>query len=120
MWKCGACRRQFSVLVGTMFEGTRVPLAVWAAAVAAWASQSPSPSAGELSRRLGVTPETARLMTHRLAAAAEQVTPVEGDDAWLASLLAVDAATAATIRRGTPSRRRPWRQFGPTADYGRE
>lgn len=33
LWKCGACRRQFSVLIGTWLEGTKVPLTKWFKAI---------------------------------------------------------------------------------------
>lgn len=33
VWRCNACRRQFSVLTGTIFQGTRVPLQVWLSAI---------------------------------------------------------------------------------------
>ena len=29
MWKCASCRKQFSVLTGTIFHGTKVALADW-------------------------------------------------------------------------------------------
>src|SRR5690349_7254166 len=33
LWKCAACREQFSVLVGTIFEDTKLPLSKWLLAV---------------------------------------------------------------------------------------
>src|ERR1019366_2468638 len=29
VWKCKDCRKQFSVLTGTVFHGSRVPLQTW-------------------------------------------------------------------------------------------
>src|SRR5207253_4103806 len=29
VWKCKACRKQFSVITGTVFHGTKVPLHTW-------------------------------------------------------------------------------------------
>src|SRR6516165_6096462 len=29
VWKCKDCRRQFTVLVGTVFHGTRLPIRTW-------------------------------------------------------------------------------------------
>src|SRR5690348_10570083 len=33
VWKCGDCRKQFSVLVGTIFEGSHIPLSKWLLAI---------------------------------------------------------------------------------------
>src|SRR5437868_141934 len=29
VWKCKACRKQFSVLTGTIFHGTHIPIRTW-------------------------------------------------------------------------------------------
>src|ERR1035437_2592792 len=29
LWKCSTCRKQFSVITGTVFHGTKVPLHTW-------------------------------------------------------------------------------------------
>src|SRR5688572_24082859 len=29
VWKCGDCRKQFSVLTGTIFHGTKIPVRTW-------------------------------------------------------------------------------------------
>ncbi len=29
VWKCATCRKQFSVITGTVFHGTKVPLHTW-------------------------------------------------------------------------------------------
>src|SRR6185437_17166104 len=29
VWKCRACRKQFSVLTGTIFHGTKIPVRTW-------------------------------------------------------------------------------------------
>lgn len=33
LWKCADCRKQFTVTVGTIFEGTRIPLGKWLMAI---------------------------------------------------------------------------------------
>lgn len=72
VWRCGHCRRQFSVLTGTVFEGTRVPLQVWAGVVSDLVDRPADGrvvSADAVVRRHGVSPETARTILHRLRAA---------------------------------------------------
>ena len=69
LWKCGACRRQFSVLTGTLLQGTKVSLLTWVAVIAQVLAE-PTTTPGQLADRFGVTPETARNMRDRLARAA--------------------------------------------------
>jgi hypothetical protein len=76
IWRCGACRRQFSVLTGTILAGSRLGLLTWLAAVAEVAADSSVlQRPAELADRLGLHPETARHLAARLRAAAE-VDPV--------------------------------------------
>jgi len=62
--KCGACRRQFTVRIGTAIEGSHVPLAKWLQAIDL-VERGPV-NAHQLHRLLGVTYRTARLMARRL------------------------------------------------------
>lgn len=66
LWKCAACRKQFSVLVGTIFEDSRVPLSKWLLAVHMMAANKNGVAAYELHRTLGVTHKTAWFMAHRI------------------------------------------------------
>lgn len=66
VWKCAKCRRQFSVLTGTIFHGTKVPIADWLTVMVLMSSAKNGISAREVERQLGVTPETAWFMLHRL------------------------------------------------------
>lgn len=72
LWKCGACRRQFSVLVGTIFEDSKVPLSKWMMAVFLMASSKNGVAAFELHRTIGVTHKTAWFMCHRIREAMKQ------------------------------------------------
>ena len=66
LWKCKACRRQFSVLVGTIFERSQVPLSKWLLALYLMSASKNGVAANELRRTLGVTQPTAWFMLHRL------------------------------------------------------
>jgi transposase-like protein len=66
LWKCAACRRQFSVLVGTIFERTQVPLSKWLLALYLMSASKNGIAANELRRTLDVTQPTAWFMLHRL------------------------------------------------------
>jgi transposase-like protein len=66
VWKCAKCRKQFSVLTGTIFHGTKVALADWLTVMVLMCSAKNGISAREVERLIGVTPETAWFMLHRL------------------------------------------------------
>src|SRR5436309_13230971 len=38
VWKCRACRKQFSVLTGTIFHGSKIPIRTWVLVVFEMAS----------------------------------------------------------------------------------
>jgi transposase-like protein len=64
--KCYACRKQFTVRVGTVFESSHVPLHIWFQAAFLMASNKKGISSNQLHRTLGVTLKTAWFMSHRL------------------------------------------------------
>ena len=64
--KCGACRKQFTVRVGTVFESSHVPLTKWLQAAYLMMSSKKGISAKQLERTLEVTYKTAWFMAHRL------------------------------------------------------
>ncbi len=64
--KCGHCRKQFTVKVGTVFESSHVPLHKWFQAAYLLCSSKKGISAHQLHRVLEVTYKTAWFMAHRL------------------------------------------------------
>lgn len=64
--KCYACRKQFTVRVGTVFEASHVPLHIWWQATFLMCSSKKGISSNQLHRTLGVTLKTAWFMSHRL------------------------------------------------------
>lgn len=52
LWKCGACRKQFTVTVNTVFEGSRIPLGKWIMAIYLICSSKKGMSALQLMRML--------------------------------------------------------------------
>src|SRR5437764_9139568 len=71
VWKCATCRKQFSVLVGTIFEDSRIPLNKWLLAMHLMCAGKNGVSARELARQLEVTVKSAWFMAHRLRYAME-------------------------------------------------
>src|SRR5436189_2398301 len=66
LWKCAACRKQYTVTVGTIFEGSHIPLHKWLLAFYLLCSSKKGMSAHQLHRMLGVTYKTAWFMFHRI------------------------------------------------------
>ena len=66
LWKCGACRKQFTVTVDTIFEDSHIPLNKWLMAIHLLCSSKKGMSAHQLHRMLGVTYKSAWFMAHRI------------------------------------------------------
>jgi transposase-like protein len=64
--KCGKCRKQFTVRVGTVFESSHAPLHLWFQAVHLMCSSKKGISAHQLHRVLEVQYNTAWFMAHRI------------------------------------------------------
>lgn len=65
-WKCRGCHKKFSVLVGSIFENSRVPLTKWLYAIYMMCANKNGVAAFELHRTLRVTNKTAWFMMHRI------------------------------------------------------
>ena len=66
VWKCKDCRRQFSVLTGTIFHGSKIPLRTWLFVYFEMCSNKNGIAAREIARKYGVAPKTAWFMTQRI------------------------------------------------------
>src|SRR5467141_727190 len=66
IWKCKACRKQFSAKAGTIFEDSPIGLDKWFPAVWMIVNMKNGISSHELGKALGVTQKTAWFMNHRI------------------------------------------------------
>lgn len=89
-FQCSTCRKQTSLIAGTLFQGTHLPLSVWFLAIYLISQAKTGLSALALKRQLGVSYPTAWLIHHKLMQAmAERDAnyPLDGqvqvDDAYL-------------------------------------
>jgi transposase-like protein len=64
--RCGDCKKQFTVTVGTVFEASKVPLHKWLQVVYLMTSSKKGVSSHQIHRALEVTYKTAWFMTHRI------------------------------------------------------
>lgn len=73
--KCGHCRKQFTVKVGTVFESSHIPLHKWFQATHLLTSSKKGISAHQLHRTLEITYKAAWFMAHRLREAMRVLVP---------------------------------------------
>ena len=64
--KCYACRKPFTVKIGTIFEDSHAPLRLWLQAIHLICSSKKGISTRQLQRTLGVGMKTAWFMGHRI------------------------------------------------------
>ncbi len=65
-YKCYACRKPFTVKIGTIFEGSHIAMRDWLVAIHLMASSKKGISANQLHRTLGITLKSAWFMAHRI------------------------------------------------------
>src|SRR3954449_12800973 len=66
VFQCNRCKKQVSLTAGTVFQDTKLPLAIWFSAIYHLAQGKNGISSIELGRRLGVRQPTAWLIKHKL------------------------------------------------------
>jgi hypothetical protein len=90
VWKCGHCRKQYSVLTDTIFHGTKISIRTWLMVIFEFCASKNSISAWEISRKYEVTNESAWHMLHRIREATK-MEPLAGllggavqvDETWV-------------------------------------
>ncbi len=80
LWKCYACRKQFTVRVGTVFESAHIPLHKMLQAVYLMSASKKGFSAHQLHRVLEITYKSAWFLAHRIREAMRDgsLTPMGG------------------------------------------
>ncbi len=112
LWKCANCRKQFSVLVGTIFERSQVPLSKWLLALYLMSASKNGVAANEHRRTLGVTQPTAWFMLHRLREAMRLASldsmrgTIVADETWVGGN--PSRMNAKTRARWEERRNKPW------------
>lgn len=66
LWRCGDCKKQFTVKIGTVFEHARIPLHKMLQAVYLVTSSKKGISAHQLHRTLEITYKSAWFLLHRI------------------------------------------------------
>jgi len=86
--QCSTCRQQTSLISGTIFEATKLPLTRWFLAMHLLTQAKNNVSALELMRHLGVSYRTAWLVKHKLMATMRQ----REQGRWLSGRVEIDDA----------------------------
>jgi transposase-like protein len=66
VYKCYACRKPFTVKVGTIFEASHIKLHIWLQAMFLLCSSKKGISSNQLARTLGITLKSAWFLSHRI------------------------------------------------------
>jgi transposase-like protein len=66
LFSCKTCKKQFTVTVGTIFQGSHIPLQKWLMAIYLLCHHSKGISSLQLSKDLAITQKSAWYMAHRL------------------------------------------------------
>lgn len=69
-YKCYACRKPFTVKIGTVFQGSHLPLHVWLKAIFLLSSTKHDVKADVLHRVLEISPKAAAFMAERIRSTA--------------------------------------------------
>lgn len=72
VWKCRDCRKQFSVLTGTIFHGSKISVRTWIMVVFEMCASKNGVAAREIERKYDLTAKTAWFMLHRIREAMRQ------------------------------------------------
>src|SRR5579863_8607039 len=65
-YKCYACRKPFTVKIGTIFEGSHIPLHIWLQTIFLVSTAEEPLSANQLHRILGVSAKSAVYLLERI------------------------------------------------------
>jgi transposase-like protein len=105
VWKCAKCRKQFSVLTGTVMHGSKISVRTWVFVLYEMAASKNGVSAREISRKYEITDEAAWFMCHRIREAMKRDP--------LASLLRGTVVSDETWIGGNPKNLHAAKRYSP-------
>jgi transposase-like protein len=103
-YKCYACRKKFTVKIGTIFEDSHIPMRSWLQAIYLLASSKKGISSNQLHRTLGITLKSAWFMSHRIREAMRSGALAPMGGAGSSGVVEVDE-TFFGRKKGVPVRR---------------
>ena len=112
LWQCKACRYQYSVKKGSIFEDSAIPLTKWLPAVWLIANCKNGVSSHELARSIGVCQKTAWFMLHRIRLAMRTGTFEKYGDKFDGAVEVDETYIGGKARNMNAARRRRWQAEG--------
>lgn len=109
LWKCRACKKQFSVKVGSIFEDSPIGLDKWLPAMWMLVNCKNGVSSYEIARDLGITQKSAWFMMHRIRLAIQSGSfdkmggTIEADETYIggkARNMHADKRARLNVKRG--------------------
>lgn len=78
LYKCYACRKPFTVKMGTIFEHSHIKLHIWLQALYMISASKKGISSSQLSRVLGITMKSAWFLSHRIRESMKDISALLG------------------------------------------
>ena len=103
LYKCYACRKPFTATMGTIFEGSHLPISKWLYAIFKMTNSKKGISANQLERELGCSYTAAWFMCHRIRYAMARP-PLSGKLGGAGQPVEVDETYIGGKRRNNPHR----------------
>lgn len=75
LWKCKDCRKQFSVLTGTMMHGSKISVRTWVLVIFEMCASKNGVASREIERKYGLTPRSAWFLLQRIREAMKDDDP---------------------------------------------
>lgn len=98
-WKCGQCKRQFSVLVGTVFHGSHIPVRTWMFVLFEMVASKNGVAAREIARKYGLSVKSAWHMTQRIREAMSD----NGIDLFVGTIVADETLIGGKFHKRPPA-----------------
>ena len=115
LWRCGDCKKQFTVRLGTVFEQSRIPLRHWAYAMWRAATSKKGVAALEIQRHCQISYPSALFLMHRIRAA---MTPDSGARRKLDGIVECDETYVGGKPRPGTGYHKPGRGTNKTPVFG--
>ncbi|MEA2432893.1 MAG: hypothetical protein QOG54_350 [Actinomycetota bacterium] len=112
IWKCKACKKQFSVKKGSIFEDSPIPLDKWLVAIWMVANCKNGVSSLELHRAVGITQKSAWFVLHRIRLAMQTGTFEKYGDKFDGAVEIDETYIGGKARNMNAARRRRWDRDG--------
>ncbi len=106
LWRCTACKKQYTIRTGTVIEESRIALRHWCYALWRAATSKKGVSALEIKRQTGISYKASLFMLHRIRHGMEPDAPQDGDK--LKGIVEADE----TYIGGKPRNKGPWNKRG--------